>query len=320
MNKSRIIKIVYFGGGWSTNIGNSFIDLGSIQSLKMACPNSIIYFASEMPKWLFYSKGKDFNKAFEVASAIKADCAVVSGMMLCDEFIKLYESTISKLIKNNVKVIINGGGGSTYTQKEIDNVRNFLKRYPLYAFISRDKRAFENYNDLAEHSYNGIDCAFFLSDYFTPAKLNLPDFVVFNFDESKIYKFLKSVKNKSVFKKTQIQNLKINDKLIIRTHHSSWPNILKKDFNESNTLISDIPDDYLHLYANTKATYSDRVHACIATLSFDNPAMLFSQTPRALLFDKIGANTIREKLTYPEVKKIQKEKSKQITFLSEVIK
>lgn len=324
MSEKEVLKIVYFTNGASGNVGNVFIDMGSIQSLKMACPNSIIYTPSHMSRCIFYSSGKNLNNAFDIATAIETDYAVFSGMMLNRVFVEIMESTISKLIENNTKLIINGAGGYEYTQKEIEFFRSFLKKYPPYAFISRDERAFENYNDLAEHSYSGIDRAFFLSDYFTPAKLNLPDFVIFNFDkyESKLHKFLEAINIKHLLRSTKIQKLKIpeiNDKLIIRTHHKSV-NIPRKHFEEPNTLISDIADDYLQLYANTKATYSDRVHACLATLSFGNPAMLFSQTPRALLFDKIGAYTIREKLTYPDIQKIKEEKSKNIAFLSKVIK
>jgi len=319
-NQQKRKHITYFGGCWSTNIGNAFIDLGSIQSLKMACPDAVVHFTSEMPKWFFYSSRKKFRHSFELVSAIESDYVVVSGMLLCDEFIKLYEPAISALIKKNTKFIINGGGGAKYTQKEIKNFRSFLKRNPPYAFISRDEISFKNYKDLAKHSYNGIDCGFFVSDYFKPAKLNLSEFVVFNFDQSKFYKFLKSVKNKLLFKRFKAQMPKIRNKIIIRTHHSCWKNIPRSHFVKPNTLISDIPDDYLNLYANTKATYSDRVHACVATLVFNHPAMLFSQTQRAYLFKKIGADTIKERLTYPNKKKILEEKQKHLEFLSHILR
>lgn len=331
-NQIKTINITYLGGAWPTNIGNAFIDLGSIQSLKMVSPNAVIHFTSEIPQWFFYYNKKNLHSALELASLIKSDYLVVSGMLCCDEFIKLYEPIISKLIKNNTKFIINGGGGGRYSQKEVENFRNFLKRNPPYAFISRDEPSFENYNDLAEHSYSGVDCGFFLSDYFTPAELNLPDFVVFNFDESNLHKFLKLIRNILLFKKPAVKIHKIpkiTDKFIIRTHHSCWPvwrhgivdlGIPNDYFNMPNTFISDIPNGYLNLYANTKATYSSRAHACVATLSFGNPAMLFSQTSRAYLFDKVGADTIKEKLTFPNIEKIKQEKLKHLEFLSSILK
>jgi hypothetical protein len=88
---------------------------------------------------------------------------------------------------------------------------------------------------------------------------------------------------------------------------------------QQNTLISDIPEDYLQLYANTKATFSDRVHACIATFAFGHPAMLFSKTKRAFLFKRLGLETVQEKLTYPDMMKIKEEKIKQVQFLASIL-
>jgi len=328
LNQTKSIRITYLGGAWPTNMGNSFIDLGSMHLLKMACPDAIIHFASEIPQWFFYHNKKTIANALNVASLIKSDYLVVSGMLCCDEFIKLYEPIISKLIQRNVKFVINGGGGLKYSQREVDNFRDFLKRNPPYAFISRDEPSFKNYSDLAKYSYNGIDCGFFLSDYFNPAELNLPDFVIFNFDNSNLNKFVNFIKSKAFFKKSKVKIPKIIDKLVVRTHHSCWPDIKygiidlgvpREYFNIPNTIISDIPEDYLNLYANTKATYSNRVHACVATLSFGNPAMLFSQDSRAYLFDRIGAYTIKEDITYPNIERIAQEKSKHIAFLSSLL-
>lgn len=156
--------------------------------------------------------------------------------------------------------------------------------------------------------------------------------MVFNFDESNLSKFLKLIRNILLFKKPAVKFPKIpkiTDKLIIRTHHSCWPiwqhgvvdlGIPNDYFNMSNTLISDIPDDYLNLYAKAKAIYSSRVHACVAAFSFGNPAMLFSQTLRSCLLDKVGADTIKEKLTCPNIEKIKQEKLKHLAFLSSILK
>ena len=331
------IEIAYFGGCWSTNIGNAFIDLGSIQSLKVAAPNSRIHFVRELPKWLFgiqsrstkdrlfirfarrlpkwmreipsrRTKDRIIRKVsenvkycFDLMSAIKVDYAVVSGEVLCEEFIRLFGPTFSKLKEDKVKIIINGGGGENYSNEEITEFRKFLERINPYAFISRDEQSFKNYQDLAEHSLNGIDCGFFINDCFTPAKLKLPEYVILNFDHH------------------PEPELNIHDRLIIRTHHSCWGGVSKDYLGKNNTLISNLPHDYLNLYANTEAVYSDRVHACVATLSFGHPCKIYTETPRASLLDKICATTIRDKLTHPNTKKIEKEKEKQLKFLSNIL-
>jgi len=331
------IKIAFFGGSWPTNIGNSFVDLGSIQSLKTAAPNSIINFVSLFPKWLFgiqtrsakdrmlirfarklpkrireipsrKTKEKIVKKVsenvkycFDLINAFELDYAVFSGMALRERFIKLFGSILLKLKEKEVKIIINGAGGETYSDREISEFRKFLKVINPYAFISRDEQSFKNYEDLAQYSHNGIDCGFFINDYFTPAKLRLLSYIILNFDSQ--------------------PEPKLNtDKLIVRTHHSSWlPWLPKVHLSRPNTLISDLPDDYLNLYANAEEVHSDRVHACVASLSFGRPCKLYTNKPSASLLDRVGATSIRDKLTYLDVKKTKKEKEKQVKFLSEIL-
>ncbi|MGD0577096.1 MAG: polysaccharide pyruvyl transferase family protein [Candidatus Staskawiczbacteria bacterium] len=329
MTNNKKTHITYLGGVWPTNIGNAFIDLGSMYLLKKACPEAAVHFSSEFPQWFFYSNRKKCCNALSLAGLIKSDYLVVSGMLLCDEFVKLYEPIVAELMKNDVKFIINGGGGLYYSEKETKNVRDFLKRNRPYAFISRDDFAFKNYSDLAEQSYDGIDCGFFLSDYFNPAPLNISDFILMNFDETNSRKFIEKIKSAISLKNSFVRIPEINDKNIIRTHHSCL--ISRKHgpidfgvpgeyFGSKNTLISDIPEDYLNLYANAKSVYSDRVHTCVAALSFGKPAMLFSKTSRAYLFDKVGAPTIKEKLTYPDKEKMAEEKRGHLEFLSSVFR
>lgn len=316
------ITITYLGGCWPTNIGNSFLDLGSIQSLKMASPNSIIHFVSELPKWLGWRFGMQ-NRIIDLIRVTKMDYLVFSGMALCIDFINLRGPTLLKLKEKKVKILINGGGGGNYSHKEIGKVTKFMKKITPYAFISRDEQSFENYKNLAENSFNGIDCGFFINDYFAPAQLALPEYVILNFDSIPEPK------------------LCVNDKLVIRLHHSCCgipkmllgaslkgrlvgvsllkDTLLLKRFDKPNTLISDLPYDYLNLYANTEETHSDRVHACVATLSFGHPCKLYTKSPRASLLDRIGATTIKDKLTHPDTDKIEKEKKKQIKFLSEIL-
>jgi hypothetical protein len=74
------------------------------------------------------------------------------------------------------------------------------------------------------------------------------------------------------------------------------------------------------LYANTYATYSDRLHACIATLSFGNFARLYLSSPRDYLFKRMGLEAIKEKLVKLDQDKMNIEKEKQISFLREIFK
>jgi len=321
------MDILYYGACWYTNIGNAFIDYGSIYTIKSAVPNAKVHFASELPRWFYYANKESMNNSIDLAKLMKIDFVVVSGMNLCDSFIEIEGPILRSLSARGVKIIFNGCGGDTYEKSEIENFRRFLDEIKVSGFISRDKISFKNYKNCFPKSYDGIDCAFFLSDAYKPAKLIIEDYVVYNFD------------------RIPEPTIKHNQKKVIRTHHSNIDcfqniktkgkitlcietqkpfiriikNIPKSSYLKSeNTLISDIPEDYLNIYANTFATYSDRVHACIATLSFNKFARLFVKSSRSGIFDRVGASAITNQLVNIEQDKMIKEKRDQISFLKEI--
>ena len=318
------IKVLHCGGGWPTNIGNAFIDFGIRYLIKKTIPNSKVYFASNAMNWIYYKYGNPKRNVnfLDVAGVIKADFYVFGGSMLSPSWFKDHLKLFQELAKKDSKIIMYGVGGETYSDNEINETRKYLKKLNMFALISRDEKAFKNYCDLVEHSYNGIDCAFFLNDAFIPAKLDLSEYVVFSFDNMAEPNIELEVKEK-----------------IIRTHHAPWRFLSNQIFSKTdlkiflgsikhhqrniikkNDMLSDLPDDYLNLYANCKATYSDRVHACVAALSFGNSARLYSKSARSFLLDRIGLSSIRDNLVSLDRKQIEKEKKKQIDFLNEILK
>jgi len=187
----RDIKIAQTGGNWSTNIGNAFINLGSMQSLKEANPNSRIQLFSSFSRWLFRTVNKgpvgfllrkdgDTKPVFDLVGYAKIDFLVSSGAILTARQNPMSKKFSQKLRSKGVKRIINGGGQQEgqYEEKKIEKIRDNLAQMKLYAFISRDEMSFKYFHDLAEHSYNGIDCGFFVNDYFTPFQLEYPEFVI----------------------------------------------------------------------------------------------------------------------------------------------
>ena len=320
------IAVLHIGGGWITNIGNAFLDIGSVESVHLACPDAEIYFCSVLNRWLtcyikrgvmdwIFHRKPSIKNVFNIHEYIHADYVIQSGAFLGEDWFNIHGELLLKLVSKGCKLIINGGGmtDKAYNEKEIEKTRKFLKKLKPYAFISRDEKSFESFEDLAEHSYNGIDCAFFVCDAFKPPTLNVPPYVVLNFDKRP---------------EPSKEELGIeNKKQIIRVHHSIWHNFAftdyfkmrKEYYFKENVMISEIPYDYLTIYANADATYSDRVHACVVSLAYGTPARLFSNTPRAYLLERIGAGKILHELTKPDKNKIKKEKEKQIIFLREVM-
>jgi len=291
-------RILYYGASWTPNIGNAFIDLGSIQLLKMAAPDAKVYFASELPTWLFTKLNKRQN-VFALAKYIDCDTVVVSGMNCCQGFIDTEGEAIRHLSDKGVNVIFSGGGQRDYDERETLAFREFLSGLNLKAFISRDSVTYGNLADLAPASFDGIDCAFFLPEAYEPPPLDLEEYVVYNFDSSPVDPNLAT------------------DKKVVNLHHALWPFMQKHHLDDPDCIISDIPHDYLTLYANTSATYSDRVHACIATLAYGKKARLYSSTPRKSLFSRIGGGDLHKRLVSLDMEALAEIKKSQVAFLRE---
>jgi hypothetical protein len=329
------LNIIYLGGIYPTNIGNAFIDYGAIHSLKEAAPQSNIIRISGFSKTIMGLYGKTDLNVFDLLDKVRSDYIVLSGPFDHVFFPKkIYPIILRLKEKFGTKLIINSMGGSSYTTAEQTGLSTFLNDNQPYAIITRDRVTFDNYSHYADHSLNGIDSGFFVSDYFKPYELDMPDFVIHNFDRLKPSDFIKAptnilknvIGNKYKFLRSKNKIKAIGPdhdekgRLIIRTYHASMPFIPNTFFNKSNVFISASPDDYLNLYANTKATYSNRVHACVATLAFNNPAALTFNTHRAALLERVGAITIQHDLTKINMNNLRRYKEKQIKFLRDIIK
>ncbi|KXB08564.1 hypothetical protein AKJ55_00765 [candidate division MSBL1 archaeon SCGC-AAA382M17] len=204
-------KIIQFGGGWMENIGNAFIDMGSLYVLNKALEKKEIFLSSNFPSGFLGRIGSmgrllmaNHNKFLDIRRNYDdVEYIVFSGSLLNEEWWKWYFP--NNLYDSDKKIIIHGGGGHSLKEKEIQNVRKHLKKIEnFYAFVSRDEDSFEFYEDLAEHSFNGIDCAFFARDYFSnPPHLDYREYIALTFDK--------------------IKEPELNtEKKIIRPHHSLW--------------------------------------------------------------------------------------------------
>jgi len=343
--------IVVVGGYWSTNIGNSFFQLGAKYILERVFPGDNIIMLSDQPGFWNTKIGNPSN-AFNLLDYIKPDFFVILGPFLRSEIRRIWGRTLQCLYQKKVKVIVLGAGMMRYTKDEIKECRTLLTRFPPYILVSRDTETYNFFGDLANFSYDGIDPAFFVSDIFEPLPFGFPKYIILNFDqipEPKIniskqniysqsfyfegywwsFKFPKLEYNMSKKYKaftfiravflTKNLPYNIGEFHIIRTDHRFNPMMIKKSYAGPNSFVSDIPYTYLNIYANTIATFTNRVHACIATLAYGKPAMLFSNTKRARLLERLGLNEITQKPVNLAKEKLQAEKDNLINFLKKVL-
>ena len=339
--------IVYAGGFWSTNIGNAFFDLGCLYAIKTACPEAEVIFTQEQPANFWQLKKTNPKNALDYIGDINADYLVVAGPMISKNFASFWQNTLEKTAERGTKLILLSAGCNSYDEEEKRRVHKFMKEIKPYAIITRDKYTYDNYGYLASNSYNGICCAFFVNDYFVPYKLDMKPYVVFNFDGISEPVFNKDKKNPGLFslfgsewryklnkKPRYIRKLSsyfeifANKKYqnvfakyqIIRTRHSTQPSMTKILYAAPNTLASDVPYDYLNLYANAEAVFSDRVHACVPSLAFGIPTMFYGNTPRSGIFDRVGLNDIRQRPATINQDYLRAEKTNLLKYFQEVMR
>jgi hypothetical protein len=311
------MKIGLYIGSWAPNIGNAFFDYGLKAVLMKAFPNADFYPTGGAVHWffrqsanklenkslkkLFFNKSKVSynNNSLEIGEIAELDFLAFAGMSACEDFVNINGKTIINAAKNGTKILGIGVGMSSYSEQEADIFSNFLNSLGKYAIITRDNDTYLKLCNRVDNIESGIDCAFFLPDYYKPPKINLPPYDIENFDSEEI--------------SDKIQH---NVNHIIYTHHSFWDDLYtKRHFEMEKTLISDIPEDYLTLYSQVNETHSDRVHACVATLAYGNKAKLYSETPRKSLFEKLNIditnkvsqidNELLERLKQEQIEKVK---------------
>ena len=87
------------------------------------------------------------------------------------------------------------------------------------------------------------------------------------------------------------ENLKQLDN-VIRAFHMGW--YLKPKHLKDNLLISDIPYDYLTLYANADRVYTDLVHATISALQYERYVKFERVDKRGYAIDALENTLVNE--------------------------
>ncbi|MFM9328710.1 polysaccharide pyruvyl transferase family protein [Paenibacillus mesotrionivorans] len=336
------MNVGLFTSVYFNNIGNAFIDLGAEATIKKALPegsglvkiSQCANFAASMGRFFMLKEkpavnwvwthtmqkfahklhDKSYNAietldVFSPVSMVDLDYLIIPGCVLTVPFFTIYGGLLEKKVSQGCKLVFLGVSGNFYTDYEVEFVSRFLEKLKPYAIITRDSIAFSHYNKYSKFVYNGIDNVFFANHLDIPrVKTEFDSYFVVNIEEPK-----------NADKKAKlVEKLREENKNIIFTNHKPFPYTkVSKMVKEGRTIISDYPLDYLLIYRNADTVYSDRVHACIPTLSFGNKAVLLSDSPRRALFGNVGIKEItREPMKVNDLDLLQQ---KQVDFLTKIL-
>jgi len=327
---------------WKSNIGNGFIDAGARETINQAFPDAEVIEASGFPNLVANRKplgefagicrilqrfGGDQirekllsrstlpERIVNIGELVDVDLCVLPGCVLYDHVFEKYDKTIQHILDQDVPLVILGGGGGNYSPETVEYVRDYIEGIDNLGLITRDSTAYQKYKDIADYAYDGIDCAFFISDWYDPVTAN-QKFVTTTFD------------------KTKAPTIRTGGYREIRTDHTPfgderpYQGAIKKYiekyrsqefFTSEHLFTSDSIEDYLFLYANAVETHADRIHACVPALAYGNPARFYFDTPRAKLFDRILNEDISRGVVRLDQETLQTEKANQVSALKEAV-
>lgn len=317
------MKFLYCGGNTMDNLGNGFLDIGAWYLMRQVDPTAeIISISNTFPSKQYYygnstglrRPGKGERNRFDLRTMFDADYVVFTAACLCDNWFAFNEKLIKHLIQTQMNVVILGASGSDsgtleYNQSEFGRIRKLVEQMNLHLITSRDHTTFEGFSDLATYAHNGVDCAMYLNDAFSPAKMNMGPFDVLTFDSMDEPKIDTS---RDVLR--LCHKVSVIDSFCRMLRHPI--RVLK--LANTRDWASEWPEDYLHVYANCNTVYTDRVHACVAALIFGNSAMYMGDSPRSGLLSRVlqGADITKEPVTL-DMDYIRQEKEDHLSFLKE---
>jgi Polysaccharide pyruvyl transferase len=353
MTGSAAPRVALVSGFWGQNIGNAFFNVGGKWILEQIFGQGEVDFIQDQPGYRTFHNPASGNPQNDVGylQYLDIDYIVLQGPVLSEYIAELWAPTLTALTKRGTKVILTGAAFFKFSDRELAGARRFLDRFPPALISTRDSRSYSILEswDLGLPLYDGLDSAFFAPKAYSPFKTTGVDYYAFNFDRypeptinlgdnvtqrgvrfevdgvtwnmstpktisrlahrSKVQAYLGHALDRRKLPS------ELNGRKIIRPEHRFNPHMSYKIYQHPNAVASDEPWTYFTIYANSRLTLADRVHACVITLAYGKPAMLFTPSPRSVLFERIGCGDIRDRPVSLDPGQLEDERQKELAWL-----
>lgn len=302
-----MIKIIVENSTWN-NVGDGFYQTSLYMILKSLLPEGQIAMGDGPLDRAFRPSRMFARNAFDIRGEQAADLYCFSGPILNATFMKHYAPLIERISGRGAAYMLLSIHGSPGLAIH-DEIKSFLRKYPPIAFSSRTRQTFDKYRDAVDEPYNGVCAAFFVSLVCPVASLDADhDFVVYSFYSRLEPRVSFSIDGNGTIDLNSVQVSDSATPLWRFSRHFEWLRRLPScsgsfqivrpahdlsykfshlNFAKPNSFLSYNPLSYLSLYSGGALTVSDRVHACVAALSYGKPAVLVGKWDRAALFDRL---------------------------------
>lgn len=346
-------RIALVSGFWGQNIGNAFFNMGGKWILEQVFGQGQVAWIQDQPGYRTFHNAAKGNPANDVEylQYLDLDYIVLQGPVLTEHMLKLWEPTLDRLTSRGTKVILLGAAFFKFHDREYGGAKAFLAKYRPVLISTRDPRSFEILQSwrLGIPLFDGLDSAFFAPKTYTPFTTSEIKYYAFNFDRypeptiqiggrvadadlrfsaddadwslsipkrtsalahrSKVQAYLGHLLDRRALPQ------ELNGRMVIRPEHRFNPHMTYKIYQHANAVASDEPWTYFTVYANADMTLADRVHACVITLAFGKPAMLFTPSPRSALFERVGCADIRKFPVQLNLDYLEDERQRELAWL-----
>jgi hypothetical protein len=316
------MKAVFLCSNTPSNVGNGFFYCGIQHVLSQVAPEFTLVsmpFPAHNPFSLTDAHGRN---AFFIEHRLNGfDALIVAGPVLDRKF----EAQFGPILRNakslGKMVFLLSCGGRRYDEEERRVCRDLLSEIRPDILVSRDAETYECYHDIAIRSYDGICFAFYVAEAYAKYALGIDEeYCVATFDfspERPLAEYLswqdgapqlkkpypstgtRSLRNKVSMVMQRRFDAEIAGLKIVRPCHRPVRSA-RTMFHKLNAFVDYNYMSFLHLYANTKFTITDRLHAAVATIAFGRPAYLPLNSNRVKLLNRAGCSQVLQDFFVPD--------------------
>lgn len=301
----HMVRIAVENSTWN-NIGDGFYQTSLTTSFAEIRPEArLAEFDGPMERAFRVRQGGVAKPWYDHRFNVAADVYILSGPILEQAFLTYYGDFIRAISARGARYMILSAFAKPH-DGSLERNLEFLRRYPPLAFSSRDNPSFDAYAKISDRSFRGICSAFYISSipyvadveeiqpyivssfYTRPEpllKIDAVDAAAGKWDTLKIdAKEWKAWRLTRHFQFLAPRQSEVAGHRIVRPVQDLGYKFAHLNFPVPNRYLSYNPRAYLSVFKGASVVVSDRVHACVAGLTFGRPAILLGKFDRAALF------------------------------------
>ncbi|MAT39314.1 MAG: hypothetical protein CL946_06895 [Ectothiorhodospiraceae bacterium] len=301
---------------WWLNIGDGFVKIGAEHILREVFGQENVSVCSALGANKFEMIGDgaanpDFPSLLDVI-ADDLEVVAIAGCVLNEKLVRLARKLEG--LPNKPKIVFLGAGGYGYDKATVSKIRETLERIEPFLLVARDHESLEHYGDLFDHSYKGMDCAYWVADAVSPVESD---------SKYTIRTFNRMLDpGRSAGKVIRCEHVPLRPSIeprarsILRNiYRLMKPETSKQDYE---AFYSDDVGEYLKLYSGACEVHTDMVHATVASVSYGIPVQMYYRSGREGVLTSVLGDEVFKRLFVGDLEDLNQKKNTEIGKLKKI--